>query len=76
MKSNPVPKSALLLLSLGLFLTAIVPIIARYWFIPGFAKGLANGLGLMLEVMGIIQIQQSRKRGKCGIVNNIKAEKV
>jgi len=65
MKRNHIPKSALYLLITGLFFTTLGPITARYFHLSDFLRGIASGLGLMLEVIAIIKIQQSKKENRC-----------
>jgi hypothetical protein len=65
MKRNNIPKSALFLLIIGLLLTTLTPIINRSFPIPDYAKGFLVGLGLMLEVIALVKIQQNRKNIKC-----------
>ncbi|MVN22852.1 hypothetical protein [Mucilaginibacter arboris] len=65
MKRNTIPKSALVCLIIGLLMTALTPLIGRYFLLPDFLKGFLNGLGLAVETFAIIKIQQSKKNMKC-----------
>jgi len=65
MKRNTIPKSALALLIIGLLITTLTPIINNSFPMPDYVKGFLVGLGLMLEVIALIKIQQNRKNIKC-----------
>lgn len=65
MKINTIPKPALILLITGLLMTTLTPIIGRHTFMPDFEKGFITGLGLTLELIGLIKMQRSKKAGKC-----------
>ena len=65
MKRNTIPKSALALLIIGLLITTLTPVINSSFPMPDYVKGFLVGLGLMLEVIALIKIQQNRKNIKC-----------
>jgi hypothetical protein len=65
MKLNTIPKPALTLLITGLLMTTLTPAISRYYLMPDFVKGFITGLGLTLELIGLIKMQRSKKAGKC-----------
>jgi hypothetical protein len=65
MKHNTVSKSALICLIIGLLLTVLTPIIARYVPLPDFAKGFLTGTGLMIEFIALVKIQRSKKEKRC-----------
>jgi len=64
MKRNTIPKPALLYLISGLLITTMTPVLARYYPVSDILRGFATGLGLTLEVIGIILIQKSKKACK------------
>lgn len=63
MKSNK--KTALAYLAIGLFLIVLSQIISRYLALPDFLKGFLNGTGLMLEVIGLVKLQSTKKNKQC-----------
>lgn len=65
MKLNTIPKPALILLIVGLLMTTVTPIISRHILMPDFVKGFITGLGLTLELIGLIKMQRSKKAGNC-----------
>lgn len=69
MKLNHIPKNALIILITGLLFTTLTPIMGRYFHLPDFLKGFISGLGLMLEVIAIIKIQQAKKQHNCDKLN-------
>lgn len=62
MKRNPIPKPAFALMAIGLLLVSLMPIVARHFAIPDFARGFVTGLGLTLEVIALVKMQRSRCR--------------
>jgi hypothetical protein len=66
MKHYTIPKPALVLLIAGLLMTTTMPLIGRHFSMPDFAKGFITGLGLTLELLALVKIQQSKSR-KCAI---------
>jgi hypothetical protein len=57
--------TVVILLVTGLFLTALVPIINRYFPMPDVLKGFLMGLGLCIEVIALIKIDKNKKRRSC-----------
>jgi hypothetical protein len=74
MKRNSFPKSAMVYLVLGLMFTSLTPIISRYYPMPDLFKGFITGLGLMIEVVGIIKLQRNKKDRIC-LASNTKDRK-
>jgi hypothetical protein len=70
MKLNNFPKSALVILVIGLFMTTLPPVMNRYFALPDMARGFLVGLGLTLEVIALAKMQRHRKNTKCGQPNN------
>ncbi|NTD99907.1 hypothetical protein G6M24_22460 [Agrobacterium tumefaciens] len=71
MKRSTIPKSAMVYLIIGLMFTSLTPIISRYYPIPDLYKGFITGLGLMIEVIGIIKLQRY-KRDRICVASNTK----
>ncbi len=70
MKLNTIPKSALVLLIIGLLMTIITPVINRYFPLPDFLKGFLNGLGLAIEFTALVKMQRSKKNIRCTSYND------
>jgi hypothetical protein len=64
MKRNPISKPALLCLITGLLLTMLTPVVNRYYPLPDGLKGFITGLGLAVEIIAIVKLQQSRQKHK------------
>jgi hypothetical protein len=60
MKSNTIPKQALILLITGLLMTTLLPAIGRYLVVPDLVKGFLTGLGLAIEFIALVKIQRSK----------------
>jgi hypothetical protein len=61
-------KTVVILLVTGLFLTALVPILNRYFPMPDVLKGFLMGLGLCIEVIALIRIDKHQKKRSCGTI--------
>ncbi|TWJ04381.1 hypothetical protein JN11_00089 [Mucilaginibacter frigoritolerans] len=61
MKFKNAPKTARQLLAIGLLLTALSGIINDFIHIPDFFRGFMAGIGLGLEIMGIILLRKGNK---------------
>jgi hypothetical protein len=60
MKTNTIPKQALILLTTGLLMTTLLPAIGRYITLPDLVKGFLTGLGLAIEFIALVKIQRSK----------------
>jgi hypothetical protein len=70
MKHNNYPKSALVILALGLLMTTLPLIINRHFPLPDMLRGFLGGLGLSLEVFVLVKMQRHKKNLKCGEATN------
>jgi hypothetical protein len=57
--------NAIALLSVGLLMVSLTPILSRYFTWPDSLKGFLTGLGLMLELLGLLRIQRRKKCRSC-----------
>jgi hypothetical protein len=65
MKRNTISKTALTYLIVGLLITALTPIISRYYPVSDVVRGFITGLGLTLEVIAIVKIRQGKIGRNC-----------
>ncbi|MDB5019923.1 MAG: hypothetical protein JWQ28_1050 [Pedobacter sp.] len=65
MKRNTISKTALTYLIVGLLITALTPIISRYYPVSDVVRGFITGLGLTLEVIAIVKIRQGKIVRNC-----------
>ena len=65
MKRTTFTTSALVFLITGLLLTSGVLILSRYYPVSDTMKGLMTGLGLGIEMIGIIKLDRGRKNLAC-----------
>jgi len=65
MKRTRFTTTALVFLIIGLLLSSGVPILNRYFPISDSMKGLLTGLGLGIEMIGIIKLDRGRKNLAC-----------
>ena len=66
MKRKFISKPALLCLITGLLISTLTPIVNRYYPLPDAFKGFMTGLGLAVEMIALIKLQQSKqKREAC-----------
>jgi hypothetical protein len=57
------PLNIRLLFSIGLLLVTVPTLIKNYAPIPDFFRGLLLGIGLALEIVGIVKMKQNQKAG-------------
>jgi len=62
-----IQKIAMAYLIIGLLLTLLMPIVSRYFELSDFLKGFLKGLGLPLEIIGIIKLQSAKKNNSCSL---------
>jgi hypothetical protein len=65
MKRTSISTAALVFLITGLLLTSGLPVLARYYPVSDTVKGLLTGLGLGIEIIGIIKLDRGRKNLAC-----------
>lgn len=61
MKKKRIPGYFIVLISVGLFMTTSPMLLARYMAIPDFLRGGLTGIGLAIEVMGLILLKRGEK---------------
>jgi hypothetical protein len=65
MKNFKISRPALILLVIGLLLTSLIPIVNRYFPMPDGLTGFLMGLGLAIEVIGLIKMDRLKKKSTC-----------
>jgi hypothetical protein len=65
MKLKKMPAPARILICVGL-LMATLPTFADYTAIPHFLRGMLAGIGLSLEITGLVQFRRMQNTGDCG----------
>lgn len=68
MKHLKEQKSPIFLLVIGLLIVSLTPIINRYLHLPDLFIGFLNGLGLMIECIALIKMQQISKQNVCAVL--------
>jgi hypothetical protein len=63
MKFKNAPKTSRRLLAIGLLSTVLPTLVNDFVHIPDFFRGFMAGIGLGLEIMGIILLRKGNKSG-------------
>ncbi len=66
MKNLKEQKSPIILLVIGLLIVSLIPIVSRYFHLTDALTGFLTGIGLMIECIALIKMQQIKKQSACG----------
>jgi len=66
MKLKKIPVPARILICVGLLMVTLPNFIAYYVWIPHFLRGMLAGIGLGLEITGLVQFRRTQNTGTCG----------
>ncbi len=68
MKNLKEEKYPVALLVIGLLIVWLTPVINRYFNLPDAFTGFLTGIGLMVECIALIKMQQIKKQNACGVL--------
>jgi hypothetical protein len=66
MKLKKMPAPARILICVGLLMATLPTLLADYTAIPNFLRGMLAGIGLGLEITGLVQFRRMQNTGDCG----------
>ncbi|PJJ84448.1 hypothetical protein [Mucilaginibacter auburnensis] len=68
MKNLKEQKTTVIILVIGLLIVSLTPIVNRYFHLADAFTGFLTGIGLMIECIALIKMQQIKKQNACGIL--------